>query len=161
MRRDHPTKLLRCLVAAVVALASFGPQATYAHTHPAASGGHHDYVGHDAPGHDDDDDDGPGLSDGVAHVHGAWLGFAITVPSPDGASAFDDSHSLAACPTLSADLGKGPFGPLKERVPWPELFVPPEPFPPSILAGLPAPNPLLSAAGTSHALAGRTLVLRC
>jgi hypothetical protein len=159
MRRFQPTKLLRFLLAAVVALASFGPQGTYAHSHSVANDVHHEHADHDAPAHDDHDDEhGPGLSDGVAHVHGSWLGFAITLPATDGAV---ESLSLSACPSLSVDLGKGLFGPLKERVPWPEFFVPPEPLPLSALAGHPSRNPLVDGARTSYALAGRTLVLRC
>ena len=161
MRRFHPTKLPRFLLAAVVALASFGPQATYAHSHSVANDAHHDHAHHDAPAHDDHDDehDGPGLSESVAHVHGSWLGFAITFPTTDG--AVESHFSLSACPTLSADLVKGLFGPLKERVPWPQFFVPPEPLPSSALAGHPSRNPLLDGARPSYALAGRTLVLRC
>lgn len=161
MRRFHPTKLLRFLLAAVVALASFGPQATYAHSHAVANDVHHDHADHDAPAHDDHDDehDGLGLSDSVAHVHGSWLGFAITLPTTDG--VVESLSSLSSCPTLSADLGKRLFAPLKERVPWPEFFVPPKPLALSALAGHPSRNPLLDGARTSYALAGRTLVLRC
>ena len=129
MRRFHPTKLLRFLLAAVVALASVGPQAVYSHSHPVEGDGHHDHAGHDGAAHDDHDDDhdGPSLSDSIAHVHGSWLGFAITRPATEG-SAASESRLSAPCPALSADLVKGLFGPLKERVPWPEFFVPPEPL---------------------------------
>ncbi len=163
MRRFHPTTLLRFLVAAVVALASFGPQATYAHSHSVADDGHHDHDDHDGAAHDDHDDDldGPSLSDSIVHVHGSWLGFAITLPSIDGAAASESRLSLPASPTLSADLGEGLFGSLKERVPWPEDFGLPVPPRLSVLAGHPSPNPLPVEARTPHALAGRTLVLRC
>jgi hypothetical protein len=125
-----------------------------------ASDGHHDHEGHDEQVHDDDHDV-PSLSNSVTHVHGSWFGFAITLPALDGASATDSSLSLADGPTFSGDLGKGFIGPLKERIPWPEYFVPPEPFGLSNLAPCPSPNPLLAGTGISYALAGRTLVLRC
>ncbi len=158
MRRYYPTKLLRFVLTAIVALASVGPRVAYAHSHPIASDVHHDHAHHDAPAHDDHDE--PSLSDSIAHVHGSWLGFAITLPASEG-SADPEGRLSAPGLALSADLVKGLFAPLKERVPWPEFFVPPEPLPSSALVGLPSRNPLLDGARTSYALAGRTLVLRC
>lgn len=156
MRRFHSTKLLRLLVATVAALASFGSQGTYAHSHRVAEGVHHD---HDAGDHHDDDHHGPGLTDGVSHVHGSWLGFAFTRSTIDWAS--DDRLWPSEHPTLSGDLGRDRFGPFNERVPWLEVFIPPEPFPFPARLGRSSPYPHVYGVRISHALAGRVLVLLC
>lgn len=159
MRRLHRGKHLRLLLAALVALLSFGPGSTYVHSH--AEGGQHHAHGDHGDGHHDDHDEVPSVSDGVAHVHGSWFGVVFTYPASGGGEGPSPSTSFDSCPMPKAALSSGLFGPLKERIPWPAGLSPPEPSHLPALAVHPSPNPLVLGAGTSPADFGRTVVLRC
>lgn len=163
MRRRQPTTLPRLLLAALVALSGFGPRTDYAHSHSASNRAHHSHAVHDADTHDDhdhEDEELPSVSDSFPHVHGSWLGLPVTLPTPDGGASSTSQLAADSCPTLTAALKAGSFGPLKERIPWASGLAPPDSGL-LINARSPARNPLLDGAGTSYASHGRTVVLRC
>src|SRR5262245_60641757 len=159
MRRRHSTTLLRLFLAALVALPGFGPQPAYAHSHPASDKAHHSHSDRD-PGRHDHHDELPGWSDSFSHVHGSWFGIPVTVPTPEGGARSASMLAWVPCPTLTNALKAGPFGPMKERIPWGSGLSPPD-LRHFILAARPARAPLDDGAGTAYVLHGRTVVLRC
>lgn len=162
MRRRQTRTLLRLLLAAFVALSGFGPRTAYVHSHITPDEAHHSHSGHDD--HADDDhahhDELPGITDGFAHVHGSWLGIPITLPAQGGEASSESQLAGDSCPTLTAAMKLGPFGPPKERIPWASDLAPPD-FRLLSLAARPPRNSFLDGVGTSYALHGRTVVLRC
>lgn len=162
MRRRPSTTLLRLLLATLVALSGLGPRSSYAHSHSTPDKSHHAHDTHDAESHHEDDDhegELPSLGESFSHVHGSWFGVPFTLPATDGGMVSPGGIASDDCPTLTAAGKTGPGGPMKEHIPWLGSLPPPELCP--LLAGRPPRNAPLDGAGTSHALAGRTLVLRC